>query len=193
MTAPVAAPGPTSRRGSRTQVTGRYAGPVSRLAAIALDWLIAITSFTLTVSISAYLLDLLTPWDLDPGDAEGPWWLLGLVAWIGVYLAASTGAVARTPGKGIVGLRVVRRDGHPLGPRRALLRVACFPLTLCTLGIGFVGLFVGREARALHDVLAGTAVVYDWNDRPAELPSPISRWMAREGVADGAAGVELPT
>jgi uncharacterized RDD family membrane protein YckC len=28
-------------------------------------------------------------------------------------------------------------------------------------GLGFVGIVVGREHRALHDVLAGTIVVYD--------------------------------
>lgn len=189
MTAPAVATPAVRRSASRTRVTGRYAGPISRLAAIAIDWVIALTSFTLTVSVTSYLLDLLTPWTLEPGDAEGPWWFLGLVAWMGAYLILSTGAVARTPGKGIVGLRIVRRDGHPLGARRAVLRVLAFPLTLCTLGIGFIGLLVGREARALHDVIAGTAVVYDWGDRPAELPSPITRWMAREGVATGAPGV----
>jgi hypothetical protein len=38
------------------------------------------------------------------------------------------------------------------------------------------------ERRALHDVLAGSAVVYDWGDRPAEMPAPITRWFARHGV-----------
>jgi hypothetical protein len=40
----------------------------------------------------------------------------------------------------------------------------------------------GLERRALHDVLAGSAVVYDWGDRPAEMPAPITRWFARHGV-----------
>ena len=53
------------------------------------------------------------------------------------------------------------------------------PLTFLTFGIGFVGLLIGRERRGLHDVIAGTAVVYDWGDRAAELPAPLTRFLAR--------------
>ena len=37
--------------------------------------------------------------------------------------------------------------------------------------------------RALHDLCAGTAVVYDWGDRPAELPGPLSSYLARHSPA----------
>jgi hypothetical protein len=43
---------------------------------------------------------------------------------------------------------------------------------------------VQREHRALHDLIAGTAVVYDWGSRTAELPGPLSEFLARR------AGVE---
>lgn len=169
----------------RHRVTGLYAGPVSRLAATALDAVIISVSFTLGVGLVTYLLQLLTPLTLDVGDDESWWWLAGLATWAGVYALASLSTVARTPGKAIVGLRVVGRDGSPLGAGRAAGRVVAFPLTFCTLGLGFVGIVAGREHRALHDVLAGTAVVYDWGDRPAELPSPLSRWLRRAGADPG--------
>lgn len=44
-------------------------------------------------------------------------------------------------------------------------------------------MILGRERRALHDVIAGSAVVYDWGDRPAQLPAPLTRWLERRGVA----------
>ncbi len=140
------------------------------------------TTFTLGVGLGTFLVNLLTPLTVDPVDGAGPWWFAGLVAWAATYGVASLATVARTPGKAVIGLRVVRRDGSPLEPRRAVLRLLAFPLTFLTVGVGFVGLLVGRESRALHDVLVGTAVVYDWGDRPAELPTPLSRWMEREGV-----------
>jgi phage shock protein PspC (stress-responsive transcriptional regulator) len=42
---------------------------------------------------------------------------------------------------------------------------------------------VGREHRALHDVIAGTAVVYGWDARAARL-----RFLAREAEPGAGAG-----
>jgi len=55
-----------------------------------------------------------------------------------------------------------------------------FPLTVLLFGLGFPGILVQRERRALHDLIAGTAVVYAWDARAARL-----RFLARNsGVAD---------
>ncbi len=43
------------------------------------------------------------------------------------------------------------------------------------LGLGFLGILFGRVRRALHDSIAGTAVVYTWDARAARLRS-----LARE-------------
>jgi len=37
------------------------------------------------------------------------------------------------------------------------------------LGLGFVGILMGNRRRALHDVIAGTAVIYSWDARAARL------------------------
>jgi uncharacterized RDD family membrane protein YckC len=99
-------------------------------------------------------------------------------------MTVSLSLAGRTPGKAIVGLRVVNRDGSPLAPRRAVLRVLAFPLSFVVLGLGFVGILFGAERRGLHDVIAGTAVVYDWGDRRAELPAPLTRWLHKRKAAD---------
>jgi len=42
--------------------------------------------------------------------------------------------------------------------------------------MGFLGILFGRDRRALHDSIAGTAVVYAWDPRAARLRS-----LARDG------------
>jgi len=163
----------------RLRVTGMYAGPASRLAAFALDSVIIATLFTLVVAAAAYVIGLITSAEAAPGHARGIWWTAGLVGWAFTYTFTSLVIAGRTPGKAIVGLRIVAREGGPLRPRAAFVRVITLPVTGLTLGIGFIGILLGRERRALHDILAGTAVVYDWGDRSAELPTPLSRYLER--------------
>ena len=69
----------------------------------------------------------------------------------------------------VVGIRVVGRDGGELTARRGVVRAMAFPLSFLLFGLGFVGIVVGRERRALHDVIAHTTVVYDWDARSARL------------------------
>lgn len=66
----------------------------------------------------------------------------------------------RTVGKWVAGLRIERRDGVALSFGRALLRhLVGYPLTLLTLGLGFLVAAFSSEGRALHDFVAGTVVV----------------------------------
>ena len=44
-----------------------------------------------------------------------------------------------------------------------------FPLSFLFLGLGFAGILLGDRRRALHDVIAGTAVIYSWDARAARL------------------------
>jgi uncharacterized RDD family membrane protein YckC len=43
------------------------------------------------------------------------------------------------------------------------------PFSLLFLGLGFAGILLGDRRRALHDVIAGTAVIYSWDARAARL------------------------
>jgi uncharacterized RDD family membrane protein YckC len=82
----------------------------------------------------------------------------------------------------IVGLRIVSRAGEPLSGRRAFLRVLTLPLSLVLLGLGLLGIVFDRERRALHDLIAGSTVVYDWGDRMATMPTPLARWLAQHAA-----------
>ncbi len=75
-------------------------------------------------------------------------------------LVVIAGFSGRTLGKWVAGLRIERRDGVPLSFGRALLRhLVGYPLTILTLGLGFLLAAFNSEGRALHDLLAGTVLV----------------------------------
>ena len=63
----------------------------------------------------------------------------------------------------LFGVRVVRDDGAGASGREAVVRTLAFPLSFLFLGLGFAGILLGDRRRALHDVIAGTAVIYSWD------------------------------
>lgn len=164
------------------EVTGRYAGPITRMAANAADVATAISSFTLFSAGLTYVLVVVLGLDVETGDRTGPLWLGALVAYLFAYGWLSFAIAGRTPAMVVMGLRVVTRDGDPLTARQAALRVIALPISSLIFGLGFLGLLVDRERRGLHDLIAGTTVVYDWGGRTASLPTPLGRWLEQQDV-----------
>ncbi|TNM47236.1 RDD family protein [Nocardioides albidus] len=166
---------------SRVSVTGRYAGPVSRAAAIAIDVAVVLATYSLGVGLAGFLMEAL--FDVSIAEGTGTVASVVLIGWGASYVAAATAVAGRTVGKAIVGLKVVSRDGQPLRPSAAVLRVLVFPLSTSLLGLGLLLVVQRRDHRALHDLIARTAVVYDWGDRPAQLPGPLAAYLrARDAV-----------
>ncbi len=75
------------------------------------------------------------------------------------YHTVFVGGCGQTPGKMLLGLAVVRRDGAAAGYGRALLRCAAGLLCVLTLGLGRLSVLFTRERRGLPDLVAGTRVV----------------------------------
>ena len=157
-------------------VSGQYAGPVSRLAAYVVDAFLITAAFGLLAAAATYVVELVS--NVTVATDEGLGWLVGYAVWAFLYMWVGLAVAGRTVGMLITGIKVVTRDGRPLSPLAAVVRVIALPLSFLLFGLGLVGIVVGRERRALHDVLAGSAVVYDWGDRPAELPAPLAQWIA---------------
>ena len=88
------------------------------------------------------------------------WVVVAYLAWGFVYFAHFWGLNGRTAGGGLFGVQVVTDDGGDVSGRRAVGRTLAFPLSFLILGLGFLGILLGDRRRALHDVIAGTAVVY---------------------------------
>ncbi len=153
-------------------MTRRYAGLASRGAALVLD-LVLLAVLVAGTSWLAQQLVLLDPQRCPPAQA---WWQLRrhLCQFI-PYVAPVVGLVfsplyrvgfwtitGQTPGMALLGLRVLRADGGKVGLLVALKRFIGLVLSASTLGIGFLMVLVTERRRALHDLLAGTVVVYDW-------------------------------
>jgi uncharacterized RDD family membrane protein YckC len=178
----IQAPDPDAARAkARFEVSGFYAGPLSRISAFAGDVAVATSAFTAGVAAVSWVLATLFGAGLPPPEDGRVLWPVAYVVWLFLYWTVSSALVGRTPIMALAGLRIVSRDGTPLRPRNALVRTVILPLSLLLFGVGGAWMVVDRERRALHDLLAGSAVVYDWGGRPAQLPTPLARWIADHG------------
>src|SRR5437773_448469 len=147
------------------------AGLGSRMAATVCDAGLLVLAFVL-LGLAIQLLP--TP---TGGDAVGPWSTLAAIVLIltvfllfwGYFLLFEAFNDGRTPGKRLMGIRVVMDTGHPLTFTAAAVRnlvriVDMQPLFTYQVGLAFV-LFHAQNKR-LGDIVAGTVVV---RDRPENL------------------------
>ncbi len=163
---------------ARVSVSGHYAGPVSRAAAALVDAGLIMVLYTLGYAAINLLLNAFFGNSLS-GDHSTPLAVASLAMWAFLYVFVSLAIAGRTAGKGLAGLRVVSADGAAPSVGALFLRTLVFPLSALLFGVGFLLIVVQREHRGLHDLIAGTAVVYDWGDRPAEMPGPLSDFLNR--------------
>ena len=162
----------------RRSVSGHYAGAVSRAAAAVIDWLIIGALYTLGVAGFSFLLEMFTSASVS-SDRSTPLGIAAFAIWAFLYVFVSLAISGRTIGKGLAGLRVVRADGTAPGVRAMFVRTLAFPLSVLFFGIGLLMIVVQREHRSLHDLIAKSCVVYDWGDRSAEMPGPLSDFLNR--------------
>jgi uncharacterized RDD family membrane protein YckC len=147
---------------------GKYAGFASRFSAFAVDVGISVGAFMLALAAISFAARVLTGQDITwhKGDI---WVIIAYAVWAFVYFAYSWAASGRTAGMALFGVRVVRDDGTEVSGRQAGVRTLALPLSFLFLGLGFTGILLGDRRRALHDVIAGTAVIYSWDARAARL------------------------
>jgi uncharacterized RDD family membrane protein YckC len=150
-----------------TSLQGARAGLVSRLVANAIDAVVVIV-----LVLVAYLSAAGLSFFFDPQDFEFPKPHLLLTTSLStsvtaVYLALGWWISGRTPGKQVVGLRVIDLDGSSVGLGRSIARaVACvlFP-------VGFLWSAFSIRQASIQDLALNTAVIYDWERHLAHHPS----------------------
>ena len=153
---------------------GHYAGSVSRLAAYLIDLAVSVGLFALGLAGTSLAAQVVTGHQVS-------WSRTNIVVaiifalWEFFYFGYSWAASGRTFGMAVLGVQVVRADGRVLDPWRGALRALVLPLSFLLMGLGLLGILVQREHRALHDLIAGTAVIYAWDARAARL-----RFLARQ-------------
>lgn len=82
--------------------------------------------------------------------------------WAGLYFTLFLAYwKGRTPGKRLMGLRVVRLDGKPIGLWVAFNRFGGYAASIFTGLLGFAEMFWDPNRQALHDRIAATVVTRD--------------------------------
>jgi uncharacterized RDD family membrane protein YckC len=135
----------------------RFRAPFSlRCGALLIDYIILVG----IVAFSTLVARTMGGGARSSGDATET---MGLLIALGVGVlnfVLLTAWRGQTIGKWATGLRITQRDGQPMGVARSLLRhLVGYPLSLLTLGLGFLIAAFNTNGRALHDVVAGTVVV----------------------------------
>ena len=153
---------------ARESFQGRYAGLASRFAAFVADMVVLTGIFMLVLAAINFAASILTGESIDFNRGD-TWVVIAYLVWGFIYFAHFWGLNGRTAGGALFGVQVLTEDGGDVSGRRAIGRTLAFPLSFLIMGLGFLGILLGDRRRALHDVIAGTVVVYSWDARAARL------------------------
>lgn len=129
-----------------------------RCGAMLIDYILLIS-----IPVISLLLGRFFQYDgtklLNSEISNAGWLIMILVALTNfVILPMFTG---KSVGKFLTGLRIVKTDGNSPSIATLFVRhLIGYPLTILSLGIGFLFAVLNQKGRALHDFLAGTVVVY---------------------------------
>jgi uncharacterized RDD family membrane protein YckC len=85
---------------------------------------------------------------------------------LGIYFITCWSRGGRTLTMQTWRMRIVRRDGAPVGVGRAALRYGLAWISLLSLGAGFLWAWIDRDRQFLHDRLAGTRIVMTGSAKP---------------------------
>jgi uncharacterized RDD family membrane protein YckC len=112
---------------------------------------------------------------------------------VGTYFVLFWSTAGQTPGMRLMGLRVLTSGGTYPGVIRSLVRVIGLGLAIVPLFLGFLPVLVDRRRRGLHDLVAGTVVLYDSGGTPdpqVVRTTPPEHWTAPLPPAPGAPRME---
>lgn len=164
---PAPSSAPVVRLGSQRYV---LASRRRRLSAFLVDWFLLGTIGGLLLVGAGGGLGRLADWSSD--DAVLVAMLAGGTISFVVQLALESRGW--TPGKGLLGLRIVRSDGNRPGPVHGLARVVSRSVEGATLGLGLAWALWDPHRQTWHDKAADTFVVRipQRPDAPARLFTP---------------------
>jgi uncharacterized RDD family membrane protein YckC len=161
---------------------GYYAGFISRFVAFIIDMLIitlSVLAITWFVSVTVDIFNLQAFYNifslLLPGASLSfeqflsqltAGFLFSLV--IASYFIFFWVLAGYTPGKALMGLRIITTDGRKISFFRALLRYLAYFLSAVLFFMGFLWIFVDRSRQGWHDKIANTYVIYTWAAKPDE-------------------------
>jgi uncharacterized RDD family membrane protein YckC len=158
---------------------GNYSGAVSRLAAFGLDLVVSSGLYTLGVAAVNFVVSIVIGHSVHWSRSNSAVVAALYVVWLFLYFSYSWATTGKTPGMVILGIRVVRADGAHAETWRAVVRTLVLPFSIALFWLSLPLILVQREHKALHDLAAGTVVVYAWDARAAKWRL-LARARARE-------------
>jgi uncharacterized RDD family membrane protein YckC len=168
---------------------GEYAGFVSRLVAYVVDLAILGAVAAIVLIVTSFLEGFVP----RTGTVARITSLLlaasAIAVNIGIYFGYEVGFVVlagQTPGKRLMGVRVVSTDGGPVRPGMAFRRVIGLWLAWILL-LGYLMVLIDDRRQGLQDKLANTFVVYapvdDAGVRPiAAVGGSLRRWARHDNA-----------
>lgn len=163
---------------------GYYAGFSSRLIAFIVDvvivqiatvialWFVNVISQMLQIQAIFSRVPLLK--GLYAQATALPLDRLAIVFIVISYYVFFWSIVGQTPGKALLGIRIIPVHARKMSLGRALLRYLSYFISTLGLFLGFAWVLFDDHRQAWHDKISGTYVVYTWNARPDE------RFLAQE-------------
>jgi uncharacterized RDD family membrane protein YckC len=148
--------------------TNERAGFVTRLAALIADTVILTFGLRGTVSLLLVLRHALRRF--APPFSLGEMVIVSAPAIACLYHIVFWSLRGQTPGKWLLGIKVVALGGGKVGLGRSLLRFVGYLLSALPFYAGFLWI-LGPQRRGFHDRLAGTEVVYA--RPPVRQPPPV--------------------
>lgn len=174
------------------EVQGRFAGTFSRLVAFGVDVFISTTLYIFVLWQLDVIIEAVRNEKFNARDEWGDWGLfMAQILWQFIYFSTAVAASGRTLGKVLVGLKVVNyKDGTTVEAKRAVVRTVFVCLDIVVMialiserrYISFLAVWGGLELllglvrndrRQMHDIVAGTSVVYSWDARLAQFRQEI--------------------
>jgi uncharacterized RDD family membrane protein YckC len=136
------------------------AGFVTRLLAMSVDLTVVVVAILAAGSVTQIVSLLFPRW---PGLIDVLRVVVGAVISVipAAYFIVSIAVTGRTVGKGLMGIRVVARDGGRLSVPRAVVRTFAYIVSLLPAGAGFWAILIDSERRGWHDHIAGSRVLHD--------------------------------
>jgi uncharacterized RDD family membrane protein YckC len=161
-----------ARRARAVAVVGHRAGLLSRLMADAVDlvivWVLLVCLYA-GFAVFRYMITGSSPNLPRTGALYSSVWFVALGV---VYLTSTWYLSGRSPGKALLGLRVVGDRGTSMGFLQTLGRaIACMLFGAPSL----LWAAVSRKNAAVHDVVFRTAVVHDWPNVVKPAPPEVAQ------------------
>lgn len=129
-----------------------------RCGALIVDYIIVVSIPVIGILFSRYMgndgIKLLN------SEINNTGWLIGVLLGLTNFVIFPMFS-GQTIGKMLTGTRILSINGKPVSFSKVLFRhLIGYPLTILTLGLGFLFSVFNKQGRALHDYLAGTVVIY---------------------------------